>query len=1042
MLIRRLLILCAMGVFLAGGPAWAAGPTTISGSSKTPQDTSTDGDLTIAKSGAVAIDTAGAAVTIDSDNQVTNNGTISNNAATGAIGVLLEGGGADASFTSGGAINLEGKNATGGIGIEVSGPSGFTGNIDLTSTSTVTVTGDNSTGLAIFGPLVGNVTLAGSVLVTGQDAMGILVEAPITGTITNAGTLDARGITTLSTKTANPQSGSALAIGASVSGGVYNAGPDALLTTTAAATIKSQGSAPTIIISPSVAGTNAADLTMGVVIDPDLLNTGYSFLNRGNIISNGTDPGVDATAIQIAGDGTYTATLTGGIFNGGTISANATTGNNTKHTASADSVTIEIGDGGIVPDFVNTGTVAAQTSGLANGTATAILIDAGGSLSSLDNSGKIVATAVEVSTGTVTGLTLTACAICDESGTLTSLTNSGTITAQGGTVVQTTNGTVTNITYDTDDGNTLTDIAVDMSHVAAGTSVSFVNTGNVNGEVLFGASDDTLQVENAGTLIGDVSFGGGSNRLDIVGAPATSTTAAEEALVDGAITYDPTSGGTLDINIGTNGVLKTPLAEATTLEVASGGEVEFVLGSTAPAAGTGIVTATGNAVFAAGSSIAFGFDASLPDSGTYTLIQADGGLTFPIGNSNPADNVSIFGLPYLYNLEHLNLDTNDLTLQFQRKTAGQLDLTGNQASMYGVGDVGSAGYMNSPLMAGARGDAQFGAALMDISSAAGLDSALDQLTPDLSGDTRALAIALTDQATGPVGARQRTLTEYAASKNEINVWGQEFGNLLSNGGSGNGDAGYNGRGFGFAMGADGGAPANGRFGGAFTFFAGQVDEPKPRDTKTNIEWFMLSLYSDWRGRVLFFNTQANAGYGNFDGERTITVSGLRRKADGTWTDYLASGGFSTGLMFGSGPFTFMPEWNVDALFARENAYDETGARGEDLNLASHDQKSLRSFLGVVLRGNIGDEEGSLQPEIRGGWSYDFLNDPESVTAAFADAPGNTFNLTGPTPAASRLVGGASISWVYKAWSLGFNYDVTDSSGAFVHSGTITLTGHI
>jgi hypothetical protein len=344
-------------------------------------------------------------------------------------------------------------------------------------------------------------------------------------------------------------------------------------------------------------------------------------------------------------------------------------------------------------------------------------------------------------------------------------------------------------------------------------------------------------------------------------------------------------------------------------------------------------------------------------------------------------------------------------------------------------------------MAAARKDAAFGAALMSLGTQSAVDSALNSLLPDLSNDTRAIAIALTDQATGAVGARQRTLTQYANAQSNIEVWGQEFASLLSdNGATG---AGYAGRGFGFATGADGGSPANGRFGGAFTFFAGLTDESAPRSSKTNLEWYMLSLYSDWRGRVLFFNTQANAGYGNFTGERTIDIGGLRRKALGTWSDYLASGGFSTGLIFGSSPgFTVMPEFNVDGLFVRENAYGETGAMGEDLNLQAHDQKSLRGFLGVVMRDNISLEDGVLQPEIRGGWSHDFLNDPETVTAAFAAAPGLNFTLTGPTPSPSRFVGGTSLSWVYRSWSLGLNYDITASSGAFAHSGTITLTGHI
>ncbi len=1025
MLIRRLLILCAMGVFLAMGPAHAAGPTTITSQLKTPINTLTDGDITINTSGSVVIATSStAAVTINSDNKVVNGGKIENAATTDAIGVLLEGGGADAGFSGTGSITLNGKDATGGIGIEVAA-SGFTGNILLGTGSVVNVTGGHSTGIAIFGPLVGNVTLEGIVSITGADATGLLVTGPITGTITNSGIVNVRGVATLSTTKTNPQSGSALAIGSDVTGGIYNAGPDSVNTIASAAIIESQGAAPTIYISPSLAGTNAADLTIGVFKDPDSLAVGFSFVNRGTISSAGNEAGVDATAIKIAGDGTHTATLTGGIFSSGIIKAEANSGDKSSNAATVDATAIEIGSGGTVPNIVNTGTISAANGGLGGGTATAVLIDFGGSLSSLSNAGTITATVTDAS---ATGLTLAACAICDYSGTLTSITNTGTI-----------NATATPL----DNGNEVA-IAIDDQLVAAGTSVTFQNQGSVTGDVLFGASDDTVNIEGAGTILGNVSFGGGANVLAIAGTTGTTPT---NAILDGIITYDQASGGTLAINIGANGFLKTSSAEATTLNVAAGGNIVFVLGSTGPAPGSGqgIITITGNATFAGSSSISFAFDASLPDTGNYALLYAGGGLTFPIGctSANAADCVSVSGLPYIYSLKKLLVDTNELDISFARKTGkcslGQdsktcLGLTGNEAAIY------------DPAVAAARGDDIFGAALMNLFTESAVTSALDSLIPDVSGDTRAIAIALTDQATGAVGARQRTMLDYANTNSSLNLWGQEYIHALSNDGSSGGGAGYDGSGFGFAVGADGGSPRNGRFGGAFTFFAGQVQENKPRNSNTNIEWYMVSLYSDWRGHVLFFNTQANGGYGTFTGERVIDVGGLQRKASGNWSDYLASGGFSTGFIFGSGEgFAFIPEWNVDALFVRENAYTETGAKNEGLSINSRDQKSLRAFLGFVMRDNIGIEGGLLEPEIRGGWSYDFLNNPETITASFPavnNIAGTPFTLTGPTSAASRFVGGASLSWAYRSWSLGFNYDVTASSGAFAHAGTVTLTGRI
>ncbi|MGQ0742504.1 MAG: autotransporter domain-containing protein [Alphaproteobacteria bacterium] len=1018
MLIRRLLpFLCAMGLFLAV-PALAQ--TTIDGKTDDPITTSVSGDIFIGSNGAVSINQAGAAVTIDSENFVTNNGLISNKSSTGAIGVLLQGGGEESAYTQGGTISLDGKNATGGIGIEVA-PAGYTGPITLQSGSTVSVTGDDSIGLAIFGPLLGDIRLAGTVIVIGENATGLLSTAPITGAITNNGSITALGAATTGSAKSHPPSGPAMAIGASVSGGIYNAGPEGNETGIARAVMSSFGDAPTLLISPSLAGAGAQDIVIGILDDPANADENFSILNRGVIAANGLDPGVDATAILISGDGSgHTVLLEGGLFNAFVISALANSGDTQSTADDANSIAIEIASGATATRIVNEGQIAATTSGLGGGTATAILVDEGGSLGSLENSGVISATITLTEAKDFEG-TLIACTICDLSGTLTTLKNSGTISAT---------------TTDASDASIVT-IAADLSHAASGTSIVFVNTGQVTGDILFGASNDTLDIgalNDGGTVEGNVAFGAGTNSLTIIGA------AGEQSVFSGAISYDAGAGGTLNIDVFGFGVLSTPSADASTLNVAAGGTVIFVLGSEAPALGEGIITTTGNAVFAGNSIIGFGFDSSLPDSGNYTLLHAGGNLIF--GTDGP---VLLLSSPYIYaiDIDIPDAAPNELVASFQRKTATELELKGNHASIYGAGDLGTDSYVNSPLMQAARSDSELGAALMRLTKEEDFISALDSLMPDVSGGTRAIAIMLTDQATGPVGARQQTLLEYANSTAGLNLWGQEYFSFLTDDGSSSSAPGFEGKGFGFAVGADGGAPRDGRFGGALSFFAGNVTENRPRDSKTNVKWLMASLYSNWRGRVLFFNTHATGGHGTFKGSRDIEVGDLKRTARGKWSDYLAAGGISTGFIFNAGSLLISPYLNIDALYVSENAYDEGGAGGASLDIDSRDQRSLRTFLGLRLRQNFELEGGFFQPELRGGWSHDFLNDPAEITASFTDASNPTaFTITGPVPDASRFVAGTSFTWAYRSWSLGFNYDIMAGSRAQAHTGVITLTGRI
>jgi len=102
-----------------------------------------------------------------------------------------------------------------------------------------------------------------------------------------------------------------------------------------------------------------------------------------------------------------------------------------------------------------------------------------------------------------------------------------------------------------------------------------------------------------------------------------------------------------------------------------------------------------------------------------------------------------------------------------------------------------------------------------------------QFAPNVTGASRALAVALTDQATGPVAERQRELRMYAAQPGDLTIWGQEFAVSLNQDANA-GTIGYRDSGFGFAVGADGGDPVDGRYGGALTFYSGDIAEKQPR----------------------------------------------------------------------------------------------------------------------------------------------------------------------------------------------------------------------
>ena len=187
----------------------------------------TPGNITINTGAGVTINAAGAAVTLDSNNTVDSQGSITNNfAGGGAIAVHVVGGFTGSLISEGPAsstISINGGGA-GNIGVLLDGASAFTGDITLGSGSYLFADGANAAGVAIKAPLNGNL-LAGSLMtITGVSSNGVLVLKPISGSLSTTVGISVAGTKTYTIDKVDPLSGSAVAVAASVGGGLLNAG--------------------------------------------------------------------------------------------------------------------------------------------------------------------------------------------------------------------------------------------------------------------------------------------------------------------------------------------------------------------------------------------------------------------------------------------------------------------------------------------------------------------------------------------------------------------------------------------------------------------------------------------------------------------------------------------------------------------------------------------------------------------------------------------------------------------------------------------------
>ncbi len=983
---------------------------TISSAVKTPVATATaannsPGDITIGTGGSVSVAVQGAAATLNSNNRIDNAGVIQNTfAGNGAIGVHILGGNTGTFVNEPGGtteISAGGGSGTKNIGLLLDGSSAFNGNIILGAGSNLVTIGANSIGIAIQAPLNGSLSNGAISSLVGQNITGMLVTAPISGSVTTFGTITVVGTAAASNQILNPLSGSAVAIGSSVTGGILNVGPTTAGDSTAVATLTATSTLPAYAIQPSIAGANATNIVIGGF--SDTVNPAFSFLNRGSIRNSAIQPGVSTIGVQIGepGAAANTVTLTGGIYNNGTIQANAesdTTFASNATAANTNATALVIGNGAIInasgttaQALLNNGTInsavignlpAVPQSNSIQMVSTAVLIQPGGSLPSIATSGSITATA---GTSNVDLNNLTAYAIRDLSGTLHTITNTGAISAIATPL----------------NNNAQQTTAIDISHSSANETIT--TSGPITGDLLFGSAG----------MNGSVA----GNQLVIEGATSTGSVAS----VVGKVV--PATGGTLDVHIsqgGTGGVLDTSNARFTTLTVGQNGRVDLALNQNL-AAGP-VISSTGPVKFAFGSNVALVPTSFLPANGTYTLIHSNTLLTFADFTASTAQPI-----PFIFN-GNITQNGNDLVITLQRKTAAELGLTGNAAALY------------EPLAQSALTDNPFGAALLSLTTREDVQAAINANVPDVGGGIRALAIAMTDSTTGIVGARERNLVLSAANQqDEFRFWAQEVYDGVSAQTTST-NPGFSGQGQGVAVGVEFGALPDVRYGAAFTFFASSESEAHPADNKTDGDWHLLSFYAGWRPGNFFITPELNLGQADYNSRRGIPIGNvLTRTATANWIGYLGSAAVTTGYVLPMGVFEFIPEFSVDGLYLHQNIINEKNAGAADVNIDAQNEKSVRGFAGFLTQGAFAWAGGTVQPQLLLGWSYDFLNKPSVVNAFFRQTPNATFQLTGADLGANRFVGGIGLSYAVGAWSAGLNYDVSLTTGAIAQSATFNLS---
>ena len=758
------------------------------------------------------------------------------------------------------------------------------------------------------------------------------------------------------------------------------------------------------------------------------------------------------------------------------------------------------------------GTISAQVAGVGQGSAFGVILGANSNVPVIDV-GMNASITASVSTDTVSPtaaiatatapFSMVAEAIEDESGSLRTVNNAGTISAVNTTLTPDTGAVVTSI-----------ETAIDMSATTTG-GLTVNNSGRILGNILFGSAGngDTLNVGNtagggtganpatgvvntpstyavvAQAIVSDsfglppvteattISFGSGTGNVLHVGGYGYVNAVVTSAVGGLAVQVDP--NGQLFIANTT-----TPL-QASTFNIANNGTLGLAISQTnlnslTPVVQANSATLTGaNLSLQFGTYISSGFSVATtqnPATETITLVRApvitDSAASLSLQNAALGLNTPfLFETPTESGLMPLTQTTDASTGQ-QVLQLHLLPRSTNAKNADGSPGLNLSGDAKNefPFSAAALAtDDQLGAAVATSLTvyntpgvpASGINVAasqqqsqqvFSQFAPDVSGGTREIAIMLTDQATGPVAARQRLLRSFSNEPGDTTLWGEEFTGQINNKGRVSSDGtltDYKDHGFGFTLGMDGGSPRNGWYGGAFTFYTGDVAQDLPRDTRTNTQWYMLSGYTDWHGKHVFLDTQLSAAYGDFDEIRFMNVGGLTREATSQRPGAMLAMGANTGVTLNYSGIEVDPHVSLDGLTLREEGYQEAnGGPGLDLDVAPYFANSLRGALGADVKGDISLWGFDVTPEGRFGYRYDFVQNAVKIKAAFEATggratAGNTMTFIGPDPDTGNAIVGLSLGAHTDTWELGVNYDwVRGNNGSTTQVGILTVLGRI
>ena len=169
-------------------------------------------------------------------------------------------------------------------------------------------------------------------------------------------------------------------------------------------------------------------------------------------------------------------------------------------------------------------------------------------------------------------------------------------------------------------------------------------------------------------------------------------------------------------------------------------------------------------------------------------------------------------------------------------------------------------------------------------------------------------------------------------------------------------------------------------------------------SRTNVSSYQGAAYAGWAGGPWYALGSAVVSFNDFGTARLLTPFGLPGAATSSPSGQSYAGhaeaGYHWWLPAAGTNVSVTPYVALDYVHAHIDAFDETGGFGA-LSVNGADGNSFATTFGARATTRISwGDHAVLVPEVRVGWSHEFGDASQTLSASLTGVPGSTFSATG------------------------------------------------